>query len=111
MTIRKFDIIPSKDIDAGKWDSCIITSKANRIYAKHIYLQHVTDNWSGLVMDDYAAVMPVVWRKKWGIRYAYDAPFIQQLGLFGTYNSQDLQQAIDTIMQYIKYGDLYFNNT
>ena len=62
-------------------------------------------------MNDYTAVMPIIWRKKWGIRYAYDAPFIQQLGLFGTYSSDDLKQAIDTSMQYIRYGDLYFNHT
>ncbi len=43
--------------------------------------------------------------------YVYDAPFIQQLGLFGTYNTDDLKQAINAVMQYIKYGDLYFNHT
>src|SRR3954453_1211553 len=102
MTLLKFDIIPSQDIDAGKWDNCIINCKANRIYAKHLYLQHVADNWSGLIINDYTAVMPIVWRKKWGIRYAYDASFIQQLGLFVTYKSDDLKHAIQTAMQYIK---------
>ena len=111
MARLKFDIIPSQEIDAGKWNNCIINCEANRIYANHNYLQHLADNWSGLVMNDYAAVMPIVWRKKWGIRYVYDAPFIQQLGLFGTYDSDDLKQAIDTTMGYIQYGDLYFNNT
>src|SRR4051812_44510423 len=96
MATSKFVIIPSQEINAGKWNNCIINSGANRIYAKHIYLQHLADNWCGLVMNDYAAVMPIVWRYKWGIRYAYDAPFIQQLGLFGTYNSGDLKEAIDT---------------
>src|SRR3954451_22959099 len=111
MARSKFDIIPSQEICARKWDTCIINCEANRIYAKHVYLQHLADNWSGLVMNDYAAVMPIIWRKKWGIRYAYDAPFIQQLGLFGTYDSDDLKQAIDTTMEYIQYGDLYFNHT
>ena len=49
--------------------------------------------------------------KEMGIRYVYDAPFIQQLGLFGTYTTSDLKLAIDTVMQYIQYGDLYFNHT
>jgi hypothetical protein len=111
MARLQFDIIPSHKIDAAKWDNCVIKSNANRIYAKHIYLQYMADNWSGLVMNDYAAVMPIIWRKKWGIRYAYDAPFVQQLGLFGTYNTVDLKQAIDTVMQFIRYGDLYFNHT
>jgi hypothetical protein len=111
MAHAQFDIIPSHDINVAKWDNCIINSEANKIYARHIYLQHLADNWSGLVMNDYAAVMPVVWRKKWSIRYAYNAPFIQQLGLFGTYNADELAQAIEVAIKYIKYGDLYFNHT
>lgn len=106
-----FDIISSCQIDAAKWDDCIVNSNANKIYAKHIYLQHIADNWSGLIMNDYAAVMPIVWRKKCGICYVYDAPFIQQLGLFGKYNSEDLKGAINAVTQYIKYGDLFFNDT
>ena len=111
MARSQFNIIPSHLIDAYKWDKCIVNSDVNRIYAKHIYLQHLADNWSGLVMNDYAAVMPIVWRKKWSVRYAYDAPFIQQLGLFGKYNTDDLKQAIDMVMKYIRYGDLFFNYT
>src|SRR3954471_9538196 len=111
MPHHQFNIIPSHEINVTKWDDCIIHSKANRIYARQMYLQYMADNWSGLVMNDYAAVMPIILRKKWGVRYVYDAPFIQQLGLFGTYNTNDIKQAMDTIMQYIKYGDLYFNHT
>src|SRR4051812_4435903 len=111
MAYPQFNIIPSHEIDDGKWDNCVINSKANRIYARHMYLQYMADNWSGLVMNDYAAVMPIIWRRKWGIRYAYDAPFVQQPGLFGTYNTDNLKQAINAVMQYIKYGDLYFNHT
>lgn len=111
MASSQLDIIPSHRIDAAKWDNCIVKTEANRIYAKHIYLQHLADNWSGLVMNDYTAVMPIIWRKKWGIRYAYDAPFIQQSGLFGTYSSDDLKQAVAATMGYVKYGDLYLNHT
>src|SRR6476619_1837147 len=106
MNRQDFDIIPSHNIDAYKWDNCIKNSEANRLYASYIYLQHVADNWSGLVMNDYAAVMPITWRRKWNIRYAYHAPFIQQLGLFGRYNVADLQQAVKKAMQYVRYGDL-----
>jgi len=111
MASSQFDIIPSHRIDAAKWDNCIVKTEANRIYAKHIYLQYLADNWSGLIMNDYTAVMPIIWRKKWGIRYAYDAPFIQQSGLFGTYTSDDLKQAVAATTRYVKYGDLYFNHT
>src|SRR4051794_38432314 len=111
MAHSQYNIIPSNEIDAGKWDNCIINSEENRIYAKHIYLQYMADNWSGLVMNDYAAVMLIVWKNKCGIRYGYDACFIQQLGLFGSYNTNDLNQAVGMVIQYNKYDDLYFNHS
>jgi hypothetical protein len=33
------------------------------------------------------------------------------LGLFGTYNAEELEQAVEVAIKYIKYGDLYFNHT
>ncbi len=111
MAYSQLDIIPSYAIDAAKWDACIRSSEAGKLYATHLYLRHLADNWSGLVLNEYAAVMPVVWRKKWGIRYAYVAPFIQQLGLFGCYTADDLNKTIKAAMQYCKYGDLYVNHT
>lgn len=38
--------------------------------------------WDGIVVNDYEAVMPVTWRKKWGIKYVCQPAFTQQLGLF-----------------------------
>ena len=47
------------------------------------YLDAMCDNWDALVLNDYEAVMPLPWRKKWGLMYIYQPSFIQRLGLFG----------------------------
>ena len=71
-----------KNIDIIKYDRCIQDSFNSRIYAFSWYLNCVTDDWDALVLNDYEAVMPLPKRKKFGMYYIYQAPWIQQLGVF-----------------------------
>lgn len=75
--------IKRADLDADKWNNCIDEAPNGLIYAYTFYLDTMCDNWDALVLNDYEAVMPLPWRKKWGIPYLYQPPFIQRLGLFG----------------------------
>ncbi|RYZ21104.1 MAG: GNAT family N-acetyltransferase [Chitinophagaceae bacterium] len=72
-----------KDIDTERWDDCIASASNGLIYATTNYLDHMCDDWDGLVLGDYAAVMPLPWRKKWGIYYLYQPFLTAQLGVFG----------------------------
>lgn len=72
-----------KDIDTVRWNACIERSSNGLIYGYSFYLDHMADNWDALVMNDYEAVMPLPWRKKWGIYYLYQPSLTAQLGLFG----------------------------
>lgn len=71
-----------KDIDKEKWDACIDNSVNSLIYGKSFYLDNLAQNWDGIILNDYEAVMPLTWKKKWGIRYLYQPSFIQQTGIF-----------------------------
>jgi hypothetical protein len=42
----------------------------------------MSENWDALVQDDYELVMPLPWKKKFGISYLYQPAFTQQLGIF-----------------------------
>jgi hypothetical protein len=53
--------------------------------------------------------MPVCWRKKMFIRYAYNVPFIQQLGWFGNLQRITEQNISKPIFIFLKYGDYAFN--
>jgi hypothetical protein len=67
-----------QEIDDAKWDAPI-----HLIYGKSWYLDHMTDGqWDALIAGDYEIVMPLTWKRKWGIRYLYQPAFTQQLGLF-----------------------------
>ena len=72
-----------EEIDIDKWDQCIRLSSNGLIYAYSFYLDRMADNWDVLVWNDYEAVMPLPWRKKFGIHYLYQPAFTAQLGVFG----------------------------
>ncbi|RPE00143.1 hypothetical protein EGM88_02445 [Aureibaculum marinum] len=69
-------------IDEEKYNRCIFKSNNSRIYGYSWYLDAVCDDWDVLVLNEYEAVMPLPKRKKYGICYIYQAPWIQQLGVF-----------------------------
>jgi hypothetical protein len=72
-----------REIDTTKWDHCIDTAGNGLIYAYSFYLDHMARNWDALVLDDYEAVMPLTWNRKFGIRYLYQPFLTAQLGVFG----------------------------
>ena len=74
--------VKRKDIDAQKWDECISNSPNGIIYAYVFYLDCMADQWDALVYNDYEAIMPLTWRKKYGVAYLYQPFFTQQSGIF-----------------------------
>src|SRR6516225_9536781 len=104
-------ILPSYNIDKSKWDECLHSSTMPFIYASSAYLDNMADNWSGIVGDDYALIMPIPWRKKFGINYTYSVAFVQQLGLFGKRVSDDnVKACMKLMLNNFKYGDYSFNH-
>ena len=74
------------------WNNCVELASNSLIYAQTWYLDAMCDQWDALVLNDYEAVMPLPWRKKWGIRYIYQPAFIQRLGVFGKNVNQEKVQ-------------------
>ncbi len=75
--------LPQQEIDQAKWDDCINRSANGLIYAHSFYLNQMADHWDALVMNDYEMVLPLPWRRKYGIHYLYQPFLVAQLGLFG----------------------------
>jgi hypothetical protein len=93
--------VKHKDIDKEKWNACIDSAPNGLIYAYSFYLDIMSENWDALIMNDYEAVMPLTWNKKFGILYLHQPAFTQQLGIFGnvdfnnTLTEQFLQKAVE----------------
>ena len=75
--------LPYKEIDKEKWDACIANAPNGLIYAYSFYLDHMAKHWDALVLNDYEAVMPLTWNKKYGFYYLYQPAFTASLGVFG----------------------------
>lgn len=69
-------------IDKPKWDNCIAHADNSLIYARSFYLDALCPQWNALAGDDYEWVLPLTWRRKWGIQYLYQPAFTQQSGVF-----------------------------
>jgi hypothetical protein len=95
MTIK---YLKQKEIDKQKWDRCIDKSVNRLIYAKSFYLDIVCPNWDAIVIDNYAAVMPLPHKSKFGIKYIYHPFFAQQLGLF---YSENRNNNVESLLKYI----------
>ena len=97
------------EIDYAKWDACISNASNGLIYGYAYYLTHMAKNWDALILNDYEAVMPLIWNKKMGIRYCYQPPFMQQAGWFGNLTTELAKQLLEKITGFTKYGDWMFN--
>jgi len=70
------------ELDARSWDALIAASPAESIYPYSWYLDAAAEHWSALVSGEYQFVMPLIWKRKYGIRYLYQPTFCQQLGVY-----------------------------
>ncbi|MES1223696.1 MAG: GNAT family N-acetyltransferase, partial [Bacteroidota bacterium] len=91
-------------------DDCIDNADNGLIYAYSFYLDNMAPHWDALVLNDYDAVIPLVWKKKFSIKYCYQPPFTQQLGLFGNIKDEELKILFTKITAIVKYGDWLFNH-
>jgi len=105
----KLEIVPSKQIDLVKWDQLVSASCNGLIYAQSNYLDFVSDHWDGLIINDYETIMPIPWRIKAGIKYAYTPAFTQQLGLIGAPINAQTERIIKRIYSTYRYGSILLN--
>ncbi len=68
MTIR---IVKRTNIDDTKWDACVSASANGNTFTYTWYIDLVCDNWEGLVLNDYEAVMPLPIKRLLGVQLVY----------------------------------------
>ena len=98
-------------IEDEKWNQCVDQALNSMVYGQTWYLDIMADNWSGLVLGDYLAVMPLTYRKKYGIAYLYQPRFTQQFGVYSQaiLTKQTIDLFIDEIPSSYKYANINLN--
>ncbi len=81
------------EVNKQLWNDCIDKAANGLIYGYSTYLDSMADNWNGLILNDYEAVMPLPCRKKFGFHYLYQPFLTAQLGLFGNNITAELLQS------------------
>ena len=105
----RIEILPSDKINQYAWDQCVRNNSNGLIYTTSVYLNQLSEQWNGLVLNDYETIMPLPWKKKAGIRYCYTPPFIQQLGITGGLTMETVKNIFAAITSFVSYGDFQLN--
>lgn len=75
--------VSRKKLDVNKYTECLNRSVNYRIYAEVFYLDALLDNnWDCYVLNDYEAIMPLPFVKKFGFKFIVQPIYCQQLGVF-----------------------------
>lgn len=100
-----------EEINDVKWDDCVNRAFNSLVYGYTWYLDEVAEEWCGLILGDYVAVMPLPYKKKWGFTYIYQPFFCQQLGVFSNAEiKSDIVNAFFAhIPTHISYVDIQVN--
>jgi hypothetical protein len=100
-----------EEINKELWDRRISTAPNGVIYAYSWYLDQMSAGWSALVSGDYEYLMPLPWKKKFGIHYLYQPFLTAQLGLFGSNLSPSLLKTfLDNIPKKFRLWEFSLNH-
>ncbi len=103
--------LKNSEINKNKWDYCIAKSENGLIYSTSVFLDNMASDWDALVLDDYSAVMPLPFRKKYGIYYVYPPPFSQQIGVTSLVKITEelIHHFLNAIPAKFRYVEMNFN--
>lgn len=93
-------ILPATRIDRQQWDACVNNDPGALIYSLSWYLDQMADDWYGLVVNGYQAVLALPVKRIAGIRMVYTPPFFQRLDIAGRYDKAALEQIRKRILAF-----------
>jgi hypothetical protein len=96
---QQITILPSHKIDVTKWDNCVAAANHNNIFMYSWALNTLCDNWDGLIVNDYEAVLPLPWRKKWLLTYMHHVPLLAKISLMAKASIEVPAETIATALQ------------
>ncbi len=101
-------LVTRQELNEEKYNACIEESIQSNVFGYSWYLDIVADNWSVFVLNDYEAVMPIPWRKKFFITYVYLPFWVIQLGVFSR-ETEDENEFLIELFSEFKYVNLRMN--
>lgn len=112
MLFWKIRYLKREEIDEKKWDQCIENASNGLLYASSVYLDCMSSRqWGALISGDYNIVMPLPFKKKYGIYYLCQPALTPVLGVFGNdLTAEIIQFFLDQIPSRYKLWDISLNH-
>ncbi len=98
-------------LDIKKYDLCVQRDHKHLPYGHSWYLNSVARQWDCLILNDYDAVWPLPFKKRFGIKYYYRPYAIQQLGIFSKkeLSEEQITAFAVAMAEKVSFADLYLN--
>lgn len=98
------------DIEKAWWDAQLLRCSNRLWYAQSWVLDIAAPNWEALMDDTNGAIMPLTWRRKWGIDYLFTPYAVQQLGVFApTMDDAVSARLLEAVPKRFRYWDIWLN--
>tara|TARA_R110002072_G_scaffold302060_1_gene483556 strand:+ start:20884 stop:21744 length:861 start_codon:yes stop_codon:yes gene_type:complete len=90
-------IVDRKDIDIGRWNKLVRSTKESSFFSYGWYLDAVAENWCVLVNDDYSCGIALPFSTRFGVVTLYTPIFVRYVEILGNEESSiDFEQLIRT---------------
>jgi hypothetical protein len=97
------------EIDKAAWDAMLLRCSDRVWYAQSWVLDLCCPAWEALVDDD-GTIMPLIWRRKFGIDYLYQPYGVQYQGVFSPARTPRTDEAfLDAVPKRFRYWDIHLN--
>lgn len=107
------ELLKREEIDDKRWNGCVHFAINAMPFAYTWYLDNICEEWEGLVLGKYRAVMPLVFNKKFSFNYLYQPYFAQQLGVFTDVqlSKEKIDAFLNAIPKKYTYIDIQLNSS
>jgi len=106
--INSIEIIPSIKLEKSRWDECV-EAHEGLIYSRSWYLDVMADDWYGLIVGDFEAVLAIPVKRKFGMRMIAMPAFVQRLDLVGRSDEATRNKVSAALLNFSKL--VQFNTT
>lgn len=97
------------EIDKPQWDRLLLACEDRLWYMQSWVLDLCCPEWEALIDDD-GSIMPLIWRRKFGVDYLFQPYAIQQQGVFSPAPNGALGDAfLEAVPKRFRYWDIHLN--
>lgn len=97
------------EIDKAEWDKLLLRCPDRLWYAQSWVLDLCCPEWEAMIADD-GSIMPLIWRRKFGVDYLYQPYAVQQQGVFCPRSDERPDSLfLDSVPARFRFWDIHLN--